>query len=210
MTERNVVGGELELCGDDPVTGIHRDGYCQVGVDGGATHTICVVVTEPFLAHQRAVGNDVLTPRPEYRFPGLHPGDRWCVVAVRWRQAYEAGAAAPVVVERPDAWCGGGAVGGQRVGGQADVPAVVAIPDSLVAVGLHQCADLVGRAVVGHDHLEVFLVNLFLLVRQPFEPFKRVVDLFFCQLVAQVFQSLTKRVASGQLTHHQLVLLKAD
>jgi uncharacterized protein len=98
MSDRNVLGGELELCGDDPVTGIYRDGTCSVGPDGVATHTICVVVTEPFLAHQRAVGNDLLTPRPEYRFPGLQPGDRWCVVAVRWRQAYEAGAAAPVVL----------------------------------------------------------------------------------------------------------------
>ena len=95
---RNVLGGELELCGDDPLTGIYRDGTCSVGPDGVATHTICVVVTEPFLAHQRAVGNDLLTPRPEFRFPGLQPGDRWCVVAVRWRQAYEAGAAAPVVL----------------------------------------------------------------------------------------------------------------
>lgn len=98
MSDRNVLGGELELCGDDPVTGIFRDGYCQVGPDGVATHTVCVVVTEEFLTHQRAVGNDLQTPRPEFRFPGLHPGDRWCVVAVRWRQAYEAGAAAPVVL----------------------------------------------------------------------------------------------------------------
>ncbi len=96
--ERNVLGGELQLCGDDPVTGVFRDGHCSVGPDGVATHTICVVVTEHFLAHQRAVGNDLLTPRPEYRFPGLRPGDRWCVVAVRWRQAYEAGVAAPVVL----------------------------------------------------------------------------------------------------------------
>ncbi len=98
MGERNVLGGDLELCGDDPVTGIYRDGWCSVGPDGVATHTVCVVVTEEFLAHQRAVGNDLLTPRPEFRFPGLQPGDRWCVVAVRWRQAYEAGAAAPVVL----------------------------------------------------------------------------------------------------------------
>ena len=96
--ERSVLGGALELCGDDPVTGIYRDGSCTVGPDGVATHTICVVVTEPFLAHQRAVGNDLLTPRPEYRFPGLRAGDRWCVVAVRWRQSYEAGVAAPVVL----------------------------------------------------------------------------------------------------------------
>jgi uncharacterized protein (DUF2237 family) len=98
MSERNVLGGELQLCGDDPVTGIYRDGWCMVGPDGVATHTVCVVATEEFLAHQRAVGNDLLTPRPELRFPGLRPGDRWCVVAVRWRQAYEAGAAAPVVL----------------------------------------------------------------------------------------------------------------
>ena len=71
---------------------------CYVGPDGVATHTICVVVTPEFLAHQRSVGNDLLTPRPEFHFPGLRPGDRWCVVAVRWRQAYEAGAAAPVVL----------------------------------------------------------------------------------------------------------------
>ena len=98
MSDRNVLGGALELCGDDPVTGVYRDGSCSVGPHGVATHTVCVVVTEQFLAHQRAVGNDLLTPRPELRFPGLRPGDRWCVVAVRWRQAYEAGAAAPVVL----------------------------------------------------------------------------------------------------------------
>ena len=98
MTDRNVLGCEPQLCGYDLVTGIYREGTCSVGPDGVATHTVCVVVTEPFLAHQRAVGNDLLTPRPEYRFPGLQPGDRWCVVAVRWRQAYEAGAAAPVVL----------------------------------------------------------------------------------------------------------------
>lgn len=98
MTDRNVLGGELQPCGTDPVTGIYRDGTCSVGPDGVATHTICAVVTAEFLAHQRAVGNDLLTPRPEMRFPGLTPGDRWCVVAVRWRQAYEAGAAAPVVL----------------------------------------------------------------------------------------------------------------
>lgn len=96
--DRNVLGGSLQTCGDDPLTGIYRDGTCSVGPDGVATHTICVVVTAEFLEHQRAVGNDLLTPRPEYRFPGLHPGDRWCVVAVRWRQSYEAGVAGPVVL----------------------------------------------------------------------------------------------------------------
>lgn len=98
MSDRNVLGGPLELCGDDPVTGVFRDGSCRVGPDDVATHTVCVVVTGEFLHHQRSVGNDLLTPRPDYDFTGLRPGDRWCVVAVRWRQAYEAGAAAPVVL----------------------------------------------------------------------------------------------------------------
>ena len=98
MSERNVLGGELQPCGLDPVTGVYRDGLCSVPPDGPATHTICVVVTADFLDHQRSVGNDLVTPRPEYRFPGLQPGDRWCVVAVRWLQAYDAGRAAPVVL----------------------------------------------------------------------------------------------------------------
>ena len=96
--ERNVLGGELQVCGTDPVTGWHRDGTCSTGPDDIGSHTVCVVATAEFLEHQRAVGNDLTTPRPEYAFPGLRPGDRWCVVAVRWRQAYEDGAAAPVVL----------------------------------------------------------------------------------------------------------------
>jgi len=99
MTEdRNVLGGELEPCGTDPVTGFHRDGRCTTGPEDIGSHTVCAVVTAEFLAHQRQVGNDLVTPRPEYRFPGLRPGDRWCVVAVRWLEAYEAGRAAPVVL----------------------------------------------------------------------------------------------------------------
>jgi uncharacterized protein (DUF2237 family) len=80
------------------VTGFYRDGCCTSGPEDVGSHTVCVVVTAEFLAHQRAVGNDLVTPRPEYLFPGLRPGDRWCVVALRWRQAYEAGVAAPVVL----------------------------------------------------------------------------------------------------------------
>ena len=98
MTDRNVLGGELEECGTDPLTGFYRDGCCTTGPEDLGSHTICAVVSAEFLAHQRAVGNDLVTPRPEYGFVGLRPGDRWCVVAVRWRQAYEAGAAAPVVL----------------------------------------------------------------------------------------------------------------
>ncbi len=96
--ERNVLGGELETCGADPLTGFYRDGCCNSGPEDIGSHTVCAVVTAEFLAHQRAVGNDLVTPRPEYRFPGLRPGDRWCVVAARWLQAYHDGVAAPVVL----------------------------------------------------------------------------------------------------------------
>jgi uncharacterized protein (DUF2237 family) len=96
--ERNVLGGPLDPCGTDPMTGFFRDGCCSTGPDDVGSHTVCAVVTEEFLEHQRATGNDLVTPRPEFRFPGLVPGDRWCVVAVRWLQAYEQGAAAPVVL----------------------------------------------------------------------------------------------------------------
>jgi uncharacterized protein (DUF2237 family) len=96
--EQNVLGGPLEPCGTDPVTGFYRDGCCSTGPDDLGSHTVCAVVTAEFLAHQQRVGNDLVTPRPEYRFPGLEPGDRWCVVAARWLEAYEDGAPAPVVL----------------------------------------------------------------------------------------------------------------
>ena len=96
--ELNVLGGELEECGLDPVTGFFRDGCCTSGPQDVGSHTVCAVMTAEFLAHQLAVGNDLSTPRPEYGFAGLQPGDRWCVVATRWLQAHQAGAAAPVVL----------------------------------------------------------------------------------------------------------------
>lgn len=98
MTERNVLGGPLEPCGVDPVTGFYRDGACSCGPEDVGLHAVCAVMTEEFLAHQQAVGNDLSTPRPEWHFPGLKPGDRWCVVAARWLQALEDGVAAPVVL----------------------------------------------------------------------------------------------------------------
>ncbi|HUR51269.1 MAG TPA: DUF2237 domain-containing protein [Mycobacteriales bacterium] len=98
MTERNVLGEPLEPCGTDPVTGFFRDGSCSTGPEDVGSHTVCAVVTEEFLRHQQSVGNDLTTPHPAYRFPGLKPGDRWCVVAVRWLQAFEDGAACPVVL----------------------------------------------------------------------------------------------------------------
>jgi len=96
--ERNVLGGELDPCGTDPVTGFLRNGSCSTGPQDIGSHTVCAVVTAEFLAHQKSTGNDLVTPRPEWRFPGLRPGDSWCVVAVRWLQAYQEGAAAPVVL----------------------------------------------------------------------------------------------------------------
>ena len=96
MTEFNVLGEPLEPCGTDPVTGYMRDGNCTCGDVG--QHAVCTVVTAEFLEHQREIGNDLITPRPEYQFPGLKPGDRWCVVAGRWRMSYEAGVVGPVVL----------------------------------------------------------------------------------------------------------------
>ena len=94
----NVFGEPLEPCGTDPVTGFYRDGCCNTSPEDVGNHTVCAVVSAEFLAHQQSVGNDLSTPRPEYGFAGLRPGERWCVCADRWLQAYEDGAAAPVVL----------------------------------------------------------------------------------------------------------------
>ena len=101
--ERNVLGGELQLCGTDPVTGFFRDGCCNTGEDDVGSHTICAVVTREFLDHQRSIGNDLTAAMPMYGFPGLVPGDRWCVTAVNWARAYAAGVAAPVVLAATNA-----------------------------------------------------------------------------------------------------------
>jgi len=103
MAELNVLGGELEPCGTEPLTGFYRDGFCSCGPEDVGLHAVCAVVTEDFLRHQRAVGNDLSTPRPEYGFLGLAPGDRWCVVASRWLEAYEDGLAPPVVLASTNA-----------------------------------------------------------------------------------------------------------
>jgi uncharacterized protein (DUF2237 family) len=96
MSERNVNGGELEPCGVDPVTGFFRDGCCNTGPEDRGSHTICAVVTAEFLEHQRGIGNDLSSPMPH--FPGLNPGDRWCVTAANWLRAHMDGSAAPVVL----------------------------------------------------------------------------------------------------------------
>lgn len=98
VAERNVLGGSLEPCGTDPLTGFYRDGCCSTGPEDAGRHTICAVVTAEFLAHQRSIGNDLSTPMPQYRFPGLVPGDRWCVTAANWLRAHADGFAAPVVL----------------------------------------------------------------------------------------------------------------
>jgi uncharacterized protein len=98
VRDRNVLGGPLEPCGTDPLTGYYRDGCCSSGPEDLGRHTICAVMTAEFLEHQRSIGNDLLTPVPEYRFPGLLPGDRWCVTALNWLRAHHDGCAAPVVL----------------------------------------------------------------------------------------------------------------
>ncbi|MCX6509221.1 MAG: DUF2237 domain-containing protein [Actinobacteria bacterium] len=98
VIERNVLGGELESCGTDPMTGFLRDGCCTTGPEDVGLHTICAVMTPEFLEHQRSIGNDLITPMPQYRFPGLVPGDRWCVTARNWAIAFKDGFAAPVVL----------------------------------------------------------------------------------------------------------------
>jgi uncharacterized protein (DUF2237 family) len=98
MSDRNVLGGELEPCGFDPLTGFYRDGSCTSGIEDLGSHTVCAVVTAEFLDHQRGIGNDLTTPMPQFMFPGLLPGDRWCVTARNWLRAYHDGVAAPVVL----------------------------------------------------------------------------------------------------------------
>lgn len=98
MTDRNVLGGELEPCGTEPVTGFYRDGCCHTGFEDLGSHTICAVMTPEFLEHQRGIGNDLTTAIPQYHFPGLVPGDRWCVTAANWLRAHDEGAAAYVVL----------------------------------------------------------------------------------------------------------------
>ena len=96
--EKNVLGGDLESCSTDPMTGFYRDGCCSTGPEDLGSHTICAFMTSEFLEHQRNIGNDLMTAMPAYRFPGLVPGDRWCVTAANWLRAHHGGAAAPVVL----------------------------------------------------------------------------------------------------------------
>ena len=96
--DKNVLGGRLDTCSVSPRTGFYRDGCCNTGAEDTGLHVVCAQVTAEFLEFARAQGNDLITPVPAYGFPGLKPGDRWCVCAATWRQAFEAGVAPPVVL----------------------------------------------------------------------------------------------------------------
>ena len=94
----NVLGGALESCCSDPLTGFYRDGYCRTGADDRGLHTVCAVMTEEFLKFSAAAGNDLSTPQPDFGFPGLVAGDRWCLCVARWQEAFEARCPPPVVL----------------------------------------------------------------------------------------------------------------
>lgn len=95
---KNVLGEVLRDCSNDPKTGFYRNGCCETGPQDTGRHVVCAEMTEAFLRYTKAQGNDLSTPRPEWNFPGLEPGDRWCVCAARWQEALEAGVAPPVVL----------------------------------------------------------------------------------------------------------------
>ena len=98
-TQKNVFGKPLQPCCKDPATGFFRDGYCHTIEQDSGKHTVCALMTEEFLKFSLAKGNDLITPHPEWEFPGLQPGSRWCLCALRWQEAMEAGVAPPVFLE---------------------------------------------------------------------------------------------------------------
>lgn len=98
MTAKNVLGEPLDQCGCDPMTGFFRDGYCRTDNADRGVHTVCAIVTDEFLGYSKAMGNDLSTPRPEFGFEGLKEGDRWCLCAGRWLEAYKAGRAPKVIL----------------------------------------------------------------------------------------------------------------
>ena len=100
---RNVLGLPLEACSHEPMTGFFRNGCCDTSREDTGSHTVCIVSTEEFLAFSKSVGNDLSTPIPEYGFPGLKPGDRWCLCAARWQEALDAGVAPPVILAATNA-----------------------------------------------------------------------------------------------------------
>ncbi len=99
MKMKNVFGEELQSCCTDPMTGFYRDGYCKTDQFDQGRHTVCAIVTEGFLSFSKSRGNDLSTPIPAYQFPGLKPGDQWCLCALRWKEAFDAGFAPQVILE---------------------------------------------------------------------------------------------------------------
>ena len=97
--EKNVLGTALEACCFDPKTGFYRDGFCKTGTDDVGTHVVCAIMTEEFLRFTFTQGNDLITPLPYFKFPGLQPGDQWCLCVSRWKEAYLEGVAPPVLLE---------------------------------------------------------------------------------------------------------------
>lgn len=99
---KNIFGEPLQSCCTNPMTGFYRDGFCRTNKEDNGKHVVCAIVTEAFLQFSKSRGNDLTTPRPEYSFPGLKPGDKWCLCALRWKEAFEAGFAPKVVLESTD------------------------------------------------------------------------------------------------------------
>ena len=99
MTDRNVLKGALQSCCSNPMTGFYRDGFCRTGPADSGSHVVCAIMTAEFLAFTRSRGNDLTSPMPYFNFPGLRPGDRWCLCALRWKEAYQEGFAPPVILE---------------------------------------------------------------------------------------------------------------
>lgn len=99
MEQKNVYGDDLKPCSNDPVTGFYRTGCCETGPDDAGVHVVCAEVTQEFLEYSKSRGNDLMTPRPEFGFAGLKPGDRWCLCVDRWKEALQAGVAPSVILE---------------------------------------------------------------------------------------------------------------
>lgn len=97
--QTNILGTNLEVCCSRPVTGYYRDGVCRTSEEDTGTHTVCAIVTTAFLEYSKSKGNDLMTPAPHFNFPGLKEGDKWCLCALRWKEAYEAGCAPKIIAE---------------------------------------------------------------------------------------------------------------
>ena len=97
--ERNVLGTDLQIAGTNPLTGYYRDGFCSTGESDRGVHVIAATLTNDFLQYTKSQGNDLTTPSPQYNFPGLKAGDNWCLCALRWKEAFDAGVAPPVILE---------------------------------------------------------------------------------------------------------------